>query len=247
MKKLITIALVLAIQLAVLAQRKTKTITVSDQLKLVQLTDHAWVHVSVEKIAGFGNVSSNGVIYVEKDKALLFDTPVTDSLTEVLVRIIQDSLKASIVGFVPNHWHEDCMGGLKYLQSIGVKTYANQLTINEAKKWGLSIPENSFNESLSLQLSGKKVECWYPGGGHTKDNIVVWLPTEKVLFAGCMCKEMKSTGPGNLSDADEKSWPATIKKVIAKYPDAQIVIPGHGQWGGPELLSHTFDIVSTIK
>lgn len=247
MKQLLYIFLIIASQLTVSAQRKAKTINVSGQLKLVQLTDRAWVHVSVENIADFGQVSSNGVVYIEKGQAFLFDSPVTDSLTAVLVRVVQDSLKAKVVGFVPNHWHEDCMGGLKYLQSIGVKTYASQLTIDEAKKRNLPVPEKSFSETLSLKLGGKPVECWHPGGGHTKDNIVVWLPEEKVLFAGCMCKETKSTGPGNLSDAEVKSWPSTIKKLIAKYKDAQIVIPGHGQWGGTELLGHTLDLVSNIR
>lgn len=247
MRQLLHIFLIIAFQLTVSAQSTPKSINVSGQLRLIQITDHTWLHVSAENIAGFGKVSSNGVIYVEKGQAFLFDTPVTDSLTSVLVGVIQDSLKAKIIGFVPNHWHEDCMGGLKYLQSIGVKTYANQLTIDEAKKRNLPVPEKSFAENLSLKLAGKPVECWYPGGGHTKDNVVVWLPEEKVLFAGCMCKEMKSTGPGNLADADVKSWPSTIKKLIAKYKDAQIVIPGHGQWGGPELLSHTLDLVSNIR
>jgi len=247
MKQLLLIFLALNLQLSVMAQSKVKTITVSDKLKLIQLTDYTWVHVSVENMTGFGKVSSNGLVYVEKGKAFLFDSPVTDSLTSVLIRVIQDSLKAKVVSFVPNHWHDDCMGGLKYLQSIGVKSYGNQLTIDEARKRKLPVPKKGFNKSLKLKLGGKPIECWYPGGGHTKDNIVVWLPEEKVLFAGCMCKEMKSTGPGNLADADVKSWPLTIKKVMAKYKDAQIVVPGHGLWGGPELLQHTLELVSNIS
>lgn len=247
MKHFIYILLLVFFGLNVLAQPNKKTINVSDKLQLVQISNHVWVHVSTEPIAGFGLVSSNGAIYIRKNKAFLFDTPVSDSLTEVLVKAIADSLNAKIIGFVPNHWHEDCMGGLKYLQSVGVESYANQLTIEEAKKRNLPIPVHGFAESLKLKLSGKTIECWFPGGGHTKDNIVVWLPDEKVLFAGCMVKEMKSTGPGNLSDADVKSWPSTIGKVMKKYKNAQIVIPGHGLWGGSESLEHTLSLVSKIN
>ncbi len=228
-------------------QTNRKTISVSDNLKLVWITDHVWAHVSVEEIAGFGQVSSNGMVYINKGKAFLFDTPVTDALTEVLVKAISDSLKSEVVGFVPNHWHEDCMGGLKYLQRIGVESYANELTIEEAKKRNLPVPAHGFAESLELKLAGNLIECWYPGGGHTKDNVVVWLPAEKVLFAGCMAKEMKSKGPGNLSDADVKNWPSTIGKVMKKYKNARIVIPGHGLWGGPELLVHTLELVNNIN
>ena len=226
------------------AQPNRKTIRISDQLQLVQLTDHAWVHVSLEEINGFGKVSSNGLVYTEKGKAFLFDTPVTDSLTEVLVKVVADSLKSSVIGFVPNHWHEDCMGGLKYLQSIGIESYANQLTIEEAKKRNLPAPDHGFTHSLKLKLSGKNIECWFPGGGHTKDNIVIWLPAEKVLFTGCMAKEMKSKSSGNLADADLKNWPVTIEKVLKKYKNAQFVIPGHGLWGSTELLQHTRNLLT---
>lgn len=247
MKRLLYLLLPAIFSLNIQAQSNLKTINISDHLQLVQLSNNAWIHVTVEPIDGFGKVSSNGVIYIQKGKAFLFDTPVSDSLTEILVKVISDSLKAKVIGFVPNHWHQDCMGGLKYLQSIGVETYANKLTIEESNKRNLPVPTHSFTESHKLKLSGKTIECWHPGGGHTKDNIAVYLPSEKVLFAGCMIKEMKAKGPGNLSDADVKSWPETIEKVIKKYKNAQIVVPGHGLWGGPELLEHTLDLVSNNR
>jgi metallo-beta-lactamase class B len=225
------------------AQPNRKTIHISDNLRLIQITKNVWVHVTVEPIEGYGMVSSNGVIYIQKDKAFLFDTPISDSLTEILVKVISDSLKARVIGFVPNHWHQDCIGGLKYLQSIGVESYANQLTIEEANKHNRLSPENGFKESLKLKFSGKTIECWYPGPGHSNDNIVVWLPSENVLFAGCMVKEIKSNNLGNLSDSDIEKWPGTIEKVIEKYKNAQIVVPGHGLWGGPELLQHTRDLL----
>jgi hypothetical protein len=55
---------------------------------------------------------------------------------------------------------------------------------------------------------------------------------------------MKATTKGNLADADLKAWPNTIKKVMAKFPSARIVIPGHGDAGGLELLQHTLDVVN---
>lgn len=54
---------------------------------------------------------------------------------------------------------------------------------------------------------------------------------------------MSSKGLGNLSDADVKAWPSTIEKVIGKFPTAEIVIPGHGQIGGKEILIHTQDLL----
>jgi metallo-beta-lactamase class B len=86
------------------------------------------------------------------------------------------------------------------------------------------------------------IDCYYFGAAHTTDNIVVWIPTEQILFAGCMAKSLNSQNLGNTADGDLKAYPETLRKVIAKFPDARIVIPGHGQYGGIEVLKHTLQL-----
>jgi len=218
---------------------KYRKIQISDDIELLQLSDKAYVHVSISEIAGFGKVSSNGLLFVNEDEAFLFDTPVTNSQTETLVKWITDSLSAAVSTFVPNHWHDDNLGGLESLHAKGIKSYANQMTIDLAKANGKPVPRQGFTDLLRLDLRGDIVECHYLGGGHTADNIVVWIPSEKILFAGCMVKDIHSKGLGNLSDAKPEEWAPTIQKVMEKFPDAKIVIPGHGQIGGKELLEHT--------
>lgn len=237
-KIFLSAVLFLLFQLAGYAHPATNILKVSEDITLIQLSPKAYVHVSVSEMQGFGKVSSNGLVLVDKGKAFLFDTPVTDEQTKTLADFIADSLHAKVVGFVPNHWHEDCMGGLAYLNKKKVKSYANQKTIDIAKEKGLPVPKKGFKDSLSLKLNDIEIDCYYFGGGHTTDNIVVWIPSEKILFAGCMVKEMSSKTLGNLADADVNEWPSTIDKVIDKFPSAKIVIPGHGKFGGKELLIH---------
>ena len=38
--------------------------------------------------------------------------------------------------------------------------------------------------------------------------------------------------------------PATLKKVKTAYRNARIVVPGHGDPGGPELIDHTLKLCS---
>jgi metallo-beta-lactamase class B len=73
---------------------------------------------------------------------------------------------------------------------------------------------------------------------HSPDNIVTWIPGEKILFGGCMVKAMDA-GRGNHSDANLQQWSATISKVKKEFPQAKIVISGHGDHGGTELLDYT--------
>lgn len=223
--------------------QKGERVPITKDMELIRISDHAWVHVSWEDSPVFGRFSSNGLIYIQNGQGYLFDTPASDSLTQVLVKWVADSLHTKITGFVPNHWHRDCMGGLKYLQSIGVNSYANQTTIDIARTKGLPIPSHGFKDSLSLTFNGHPVNCYYLGAAHSMDNIVVWIPDEKILFAGCMAKEAAAKGMGNTVDGDLTAWPKTIDRVIKKFPSARIVIPGHGQIGGQEVLTHTRELL----
>jgi metallo-beta-lactamase class B len=224
-----------------------ETIHISRVVELIRLNDHAYIHVSCSTIPGFGRVASNGLIFINKGKAFLFDTPTSDSLTEVLVRYLEDSMKLKITGFVPNHWHSDCMGGLGYLQARHIKSYANRLTVEQAKIQGLPVPDQAFDDSLHLNLDRKDILCFYPGPAHSTDNIAVWIPSEKILFAGCMVKSMDSKNLGNTADGDPQEYPETIKRLKARFPEAKIVIPGHGAYGGPELITHTLELTGNLK
>ncbi len=232
-----TAALILLSSAALSAQQDPKR--VSKDIELVKLSDHAYVYVSYSEIPPFGRVGSNGLLLVDERKAFLFDTPATDTLTKILVTWIQDTMGLKIAGFVPNHWHNDCMGGLGYLKSVGILCYANAMTIKIAKSKHLPVPDSGFSDSLLLKLGGKEIVCCYPGPAHTVDNIVVWFPSERILFAGCMVKSMESTNLGNTADGDEIGYFTTVKHVLEKYRDARLVIPGHGDFGGIELLKHT--------
>lgn len=189
------------------SQDTLRHITVSKDIEVIQISKHSYVHVTYVQVPPFGRVASNGLIYTDNKEALLFDTPMNDSLTKDLVTWITDSLKVRIVGFVPNHWHDDCMGGLNYLNTIGIPSYANERTRTIAISKNLPVPQHGFADSLILYLDNQAVVCRYFGPTHTVDNIVTWIPSERVLFGGCMVKALKSETLGNLADADLTEWP----------------------------------------
>ena len=224
-----------------------KTISITDDIELIQITDHAFIHTSYSEIPGVGRVSANGLVFENEGKAFLFDTPVTDPATRDLVTWIQDSLGFEFVGFVPNHWHDDCTGGLTYLHGQGIESYANQMTIDILKTKGLPLPKQGFTDSLELSLGNKVIKCYYLGAGHSVDNISVWIPSEKILYGGCMVKNLSAPSPGDTTDAIVSEWPVTIDKMINKFSMAEIVIPGHGRGGDFELLTHTKALFSNNK
>ena len=244
MKKWLVIFLMLFVQGQGWAQKIAQRIKVSDDITLIKLSDRAYIHVSQAELPPFGRVASNGLVFINDGEAFLFDTPVTDAQTDELVNWLSHSLQVKVVGFVPNHWHVDCMGGLAYLQQQHIPSWANQITIDSAKVKGLPVPDHGFTDSLQLKLGDKAIDCYYFGPAHTTDNIVVWIPSEKILFPGCMVKSMNSQNLGNTADGDLNAYPITIQKVMNKFPDARIVIPGHGPFGGPELIRHTYRLAT---
>jgi len=86
------------------------------------------------------------------------------------------------------------------------------------------------------------VEVFFPGAGHTQDNLVVWVPQHRTLFGGCIVKNAHDRTLGNTADADLREWPASLRRLQTRYGQASLVVPGHGEPGGPELLQHTLDL-----
>lgn len=247
MKKLISVLLFMILPVSIIAAEAYRTIRVSEDVVIKKISDHSYVHVSYSDIPGFGRVASNGYIFTDGGEAFICDTPVTDDLTKALADWVTGSLHAKIICVAPNHWHADCMGGLGYIHSLGISTCAGNRTIEIARQKKLPAPQYGFDKILTLKVGSKQVVLRYHGPAHSSDNIVAWVPSEKVLFAGCMVKEAKAKNIGNISDADLTEWPKTIDTLIRTYPDARIVIPGHGDFGGRELLYHTKEVLRRGK
>jgi metallo-beta-lactamase class B len=223
------------------SQEKSNIINIGDELQLIKISNNAYIHISYIH-NGNNKIPCNGMILIDNDKAFLFDTPNIDSITQILIKYIKDVLNLKIVGFISNDWHWDSMGGLDVINKSGIPTYANEMTIDIAKSKGLAIPSVGFKDSLILKLGDKEIKCYYLGAAHTIDNIVIWIPSEQILFADCMIKELKAKDLGFTGDGDLISYPMTLKKVKDKFLYAKIVIPGHGEFGGFDLIEHTIDL-----
>lgn len=221
------------------AREKDEAVRIAGDMEVVRLSERAYMHVSRHEVPPFGLVSANGLILVDKGEALLLDTPWTVEQTDVLLDWIEKMLRARVTAFVPNHWHKDSMGGLAAVQRRGIPSYAHEETIAIAAQKGLPQPEHGFSDTLTLKLHELEAHCAYLGGGHSTDGIFIWIPAERLLFPSCMVKDSEAENLGNTEDADVRAWSATMDKALAAFPEARIIVPGHGRPGGPELLRYT--------
>ncbi len=224
-----------------------KTISVSEDIHLIQLSDEIYVHTTWYDFPGIGRYPSNGLIFIKNGKALLLDTPVTNNQTKQLYSYFKTRLNVKIAKLIVTHYHHDCLGGLKYLQTLKIPSIASELTKTKCIDNSLPIPSEIFKDKIVFNFEGENVVCQYFGGGHTIDNIVVFFPDKKVLFGGCLIKSKSSKGLGNTKDAVIEAWSSTIEKIMSEYENIDVVVPGHGAYGSKELLAHTIKLVNQNK
>ena len=229
------------------AQPVAEPIIVSPDIELFRLDGSFYIHTSWYEFPGFGRAPSNGLLLVKDDKALLIDTPNTNEQTAELHHFVRDSLHAEIKTVIVGHSHSDCVGGLQYLHDQGVQSVSGEKTKKICLAKNLPIPTVSFVDSLEFDFAGERIICRYFGGGHTIDNIVVYVPDSKILFGGCLIKSKSAGGLGYTGEAMLDEWEETLDKVRQAFPDARVVIPGHGAYGGSELLDHTAELVREFR
>lgn len=214
-------------------------IRLSDDVTVKKLAEGVWLHTTYYDISGLRNVPANGLIVIDGQYAMMIDLPWTDTQAGVLFEWVAREQKATILKVVPTHFHIDCAGGLTEAHRRGAESFALKKTVELLKKENKPVPRNWFTESMSLSYGDTRVELNFLGGGHTVDNIVAWIPAKKILFAGCLVKSLNAKNIGNIEDADLTAYPVTLKKVKETYPEAKIVVPGHGRPGGLDLIDHT--------
>ena len=218
-----------------------KEIYKSETLLINQISQHTYQHISFLDVKDFGKVPCNGMIVVCNNEAVVFDTPCYNETSFELINWITKSLNCKITAIIPTHYHVDNLGGLEEFHKCEIPSFANNKTIQIAKEYGYSVPENGFDKYMELKVGEEKIYIDFLGEGHTCDNIIGYFPMENIMFGGCLIKEYGS-GKGNLEDANTIDWPETVREVKKKYPKVKKIIPGHGKTGGVDLLDYTINL-----
>jgi glyoxylase-like metal-dependent hydrolase (beta-lactamase superfamily II) len=85
---------------------------------------------------------------------------------------------------------------------------------------GLTRPTDTFEESMTLDLGDRPVELRYLGRGHTTGDLVVWLPDERICFAGDLVEARAAPYMGDSHPAD---WSTSTLDRVASLGATQLV------------------------
>jgi metallo-beta-lactamase class B len=216
-----------------------------DKVELTKINEQIWVHTSYFNYMG-DLIPSHGLLAITNAGIVLVDTPWNNDQTKELLKMVKDKFDQPIKLAVFSHWHQDRIGGIDTLIAEQIKTASTALTAELAVKAGFQKPQTTINpKSEVFKVGDLSFETYYPGPGHSMDNIVVYFPKTRVLYGGCLVKPMGSTNLGNVADGDATQYPKTMRKLMRRYPKAAIVIPNHGPWGDFRLLTHTLKLAES--
>ncbi len=86
------------------------------------------------------------------------------------------------------------------------------------------LPTRTFDKELTLKLGGREIRLLHFQPAHTPGDIIVWLPKERVVFAGDIVFVDRLLGVLPFSSAS--GWLASFEEMAKLKP--RLIIPGHG-------------------
>ena len=192
-------------------------------------------------------VPANGMYLVTDHGVVMLDTPWDTTQFQPLLDSIKLKHNKSVVLCIATHFHSDKTAGLEYYSQQGIKTYTTVLTDELSKKNNMKRAEFLMAKDTVFNVGQYSFETYYPGQGHTADNIVIWFKKEKILYGGCLIKGVDNDDLGYLGDANETEYASTIKKLLKKCRQPKFVIISHSDGADINSLEHTLMMAQELK
>lgn len=174
------------------------------------------------------------------DGILLIDSSLSDSTAAVLADSIKAYSGAKPVKYLVNtHAHNDHIGGNNYFASRGATIIAQASVaakIDSTMRANADSTENVKAFKPVTKVERKKVMgpadrrveiLWLGKPAHSAADMIVYLPKQKVLFAGDLVSN--KAVPWMLDPAmNRKNWIAAVDSIMSKAFAFDSLVPGHG-------------------
>jgi glyoxylase-like metal-dependent hydrolase (beta-lactamase superfamily II) len=211
-----------------------------------QVAPGAWL---VEGLSAQGapanqNFISNAGFVITPAGVVVIDALGSPALAQRLLGEIRKLTPLPVTHVIVTHYHADHIYGLQALKAQGARIYAHraareylqsetahlrlQASRSELAPWinedtRLVAADEWLDGDHTLTVGGVRFEIRAVGPSHTPEDLVVYLPSEKVLFAGDLI--FRSRIP-YMGQADSRHWIAALERLLAF--DARVIVPGHG-------------------
>lgn len=110
-------------------------------------------------------------------------------------------------------------------------------------------PDVIYDGSCDLDLGGRVVQLRPAGRAHTKGDQVITVPDAGVMFTGDLAETAQFAifpwYPPYDRDVSGARWIGVLQRLIDENP--RVVVPGHGDIGGPERLTDVRDYLTELR
>ncbi|HEX8949382.1 MAG TPA: MBL fold metallo-hydrolase, partial [Dissulfurispiraceae bacterium] len=212
--------------------------------RLTQIADGVYAYVDTRNATPASSFGANAGVIIGKERIAVVDTLVSVKEARRFIRDIQ-ILNARVIRYVVNtHSHLDHTFGNLEFKKIGAVIIAHEncksnmeknsgTAMRNARAYGLTdkelegteilYPMVTFSDRMEIDLGEQPVELIYPGHTHTDDSIMVYVPNQKVLFAGDI---LFTNYYPNMRDSDVDRWIKVLDYILTM--DVEKIVPGHG-------------------
>jgi len=190
------------------------------------------------------NFISNAGFVITAKGVVVVDALGSPALAKKLISEIKKITPQKIVAVIVTHYHADHVYGLQEFKNVGAKIYAqgegrNYISSETARQrliasrtdfapWvnastHLISADAWIDQSFMLTVGGVEFKIRRVGPAHAPEDLIIYVPSERVLFAGDLVFRGRIPFVGN---ADSKGWLQALNEIESLNPS--IVIPGHG-------------------
>ena len=111
----------------------------------------------------------------------------------------------------------------------------------EGERYGLTIPDITFEDSMSLYCGDTTFNLYYFGKAHTISDILIVVPEANILLTGDLFFNNWLPVFSPWVDPDIERWAEVREIVLAGNQEYGTVIPGHGPLMKTDDLARQFD------
>jgi len=199
-------------------------------------------------------VANAGIIAGGATGTTVVDALFTPSMTRTLIDEVKRVSMSRIARLVSTHHHVDhTLGNALFPRDTEILAHARAKA--EMERVGLGVlriiermaprfqgqlegieerlPDATFDgEALEIEAGGRRARLLHFGTAHTRGDVMVHLPEEKILFLG-------DVGFFNVTpmafEGHMGNWIRTCDRVLEEI-DAEVLVPGHGPLGTKDDL-----------
>jgi glyoxylase-like metal-dependent hydrolase (beta-lactamase superfamily II) len=216
-------------------------------VKAVKVAEDVWVvqGESAQGSAANRNFISNAGFVVTGDGVVVVDALGSPTLAEELIAEIRRVTSQPIRHVIVTHYHADHFYGLQAFKAVGASVVAHRaageylnsdtaqrrlaVSREELFPWidertRLVAPDRWLDQpDTVLRVGTFEFQIRHAGPAHTPEDLVVYVPSRGVLFAGDMVFRGRIPFVGQ---SDSRQWIESLSRLIEFKP--KIVVPGHG-------------------